>query len=884
MGKPLVIVESPTKAKTITKYLEGKYIVKASKGHVRDLPPKELGIDIEGDFTPTYKTIRGQAKILAELRKAAKEADAVYLAPDLDREGEAIAWHIAKALRLPNKKLFRVTFNEITKKAIRKAFKNPGKIAMGKVNAQQARRILDRIVGYQLSPLLWEKFWRGLSAGRVQSVAVRIVAEREKEIQSFKPEEYWEVKAKAIPDKHQDTPFIVDLKKIDKEDPKVSSQAEAKKTAKDIAKQNFAITLVDKKDKRDNPSPPFTTSTLQQQASTRFRFHPKQTMMQAQQLYEGIDIGEEGPVGLITYMRTDSVNVAGEAIEEARGHIKKVFGEKYLPEVPHTYKSKKGAQEAHEAVRPTQVEYTPEKMEQYLTPHQFKLYSLIWERFVASQMHPAVYAVTTVEITGGRYLFRATGRITKFDGYIRLTGTKGKKEDQTLPDVAEGESVSLQEVTPEQHFTQPPPRYNEASLVRALEREGIGRPSTYAHILSTIIQRGYVEDRERKLHASDLGIAVTDKLVKHFPKLMNLEFTSNLEDELDSIEEESSEEGEKPAKDDKPKWVKLLHEFYRFFSVDLARAHKEMTNINTDPEQSEEVCPKCSSPMVYKLNKRGRFLGCSKYPECKTSMSLDGSRTEPEQTDHKCPKCGEPMVIRTGKHGRFLACTGYPKCKTALSINEDGEIEKPDEGEEKCEKCGSPMVVKAGRRGKFIACSAYPDCKNTRSIGGKAEEEEEGEAPTCDKCGSEMVVKASRRGRFWACSAYPNCKNTKPIAGKKAKEPPKETGEMCEKCGKPLLYRVGRGGARFIGCSGYPKCRNTRMLEKEEKEKEPEVDEVCENCGKKMVVKSGPRGKFLACSGYPACKTTKSLKEASSAKKKPSKKKPAKKTGKGKKK
>jgi len=779
MGKPLVIVESPTKAKTITKYLGGKYVVKASKGHVRDLPPKELGIDIESDFTPTYKTIRGQAKVLAELRKAAKEADAVYLAPDLDREGEAIAWHIAKALRLPNKKLFRVTFNEITKKAILKAFENPGKISMNKVNAQQARRILDRIVGYQLSPLLWEKFWRGLSAGRVQSVAVRMVAEREKEIQGFKPEEYWEVKAKALPDKHRDTPFIVDLKKIDKEDPKISSQAEAEKTVKDIGKQNFTITLVDKKDKQDNPSPPFTTSTLQQQASTRFRFHPKQTMMLAQQLYEGVDIGEEGPVGLITYMRTDSVNVAGEAIEEVRGHINKVFGEKYLPEAPHTYKSKKGAQEAHEAIRPTQVGYMPEKVEQFLTPHQHKLYTLIWERFVASQMHPAVYAVTTVEITGGRFLLRATGRITKFDGYTKLTGTKGKKEDQTLPDVAEGDGVSLDEISPEQHFTQPPPRYNEASLVRALEREGIGRPSTYAHILSTIIQRGYVEDRERKLHASDLGIAVTENLVKHFPKLMNLEFTSKLEDSLDSIEEGEGD------------WVGLLREFYEPFSSELEHAKKEMTNINKDPEQSEEVCPKCNSPMVYKLNKRGRFLGCSKYPKCKTAMSLNGSRTEPEPTDHKCPNCGEPMVIRTGKHGRFLACTGYPKCKTTLSINEDGEIEKPGEGEEKCEKCGSPMVVKAGRRGKFLACSAYPDCKNTRPIGGKTGEDEE--APTCDKCGSQMVVKASRRGRFWACSAYPNCKNTKPIAGKKAKEPPKETGEMCEKCGS--LWSTAWGGA-----------------------------------------------------------------------------------------
>ncbi|MHC4664019.1 MAG: DNA topoisomerase family protein, partial [Planctomycetota bacterium] len=485
----------------------------------------------------------------------------------------------------------------------------------------------------------------------------------------------------------------------------------------------------------------------------------------------------------------------------------------------------------------------PERIKGYLTPHQYKLYDMIWKRFIASQMHPAVYAVTTLEITGGKYLFRATGRITKFDGYTKLAGTKGRKEDQTLPDVGTGEKVSLDEITPEQHFTQPPARYTEASLVKALEREGIGRPSTYAHILSTIIQRGYVEDKERKLHASDLGIAVTEKLIKHFPRLMDVEFTSNLEDKLDSVEEGDAD------------WVSLLQQFYEYFSTDLKRATKEMTNINKEPEPSDKICDKCGEPMVFKLNKRGKFLGCSKYPKCRNTMSVDGVRTEPEPTEHVCPNCGKPMVIREGKNGRFIACSGYPTCKTTFSVTEDGEIEKPSEVEDKCEKCGSPMVIKAGRHGKFLACSAYPKCRNTKSL----EQEAEGEAPTCDKCGSEMVVKMSRRGKFWACSAYPNCKNTKAITGGKSKPPAEEVGEDCPDCGKPLLYRSGRGGARFIGCSGYPKCRHKRTVEKAKDEEVPEIDETCENCGKKMVIKSGPRGKFLACSGYPDCKTTKSL-------------------------
>lgn len=847
--KSLVIVESAAKAKTINKFLGRKYVVRASFGHVRDLPKKEMGIDIEKGFKPKYVVIRGRGKTLSELKSEAKKSEKVFLAPDCDREGEAIAWHLTEYLGIPEDKVYRVTFNEITEKAIKKAFEKPGNISMDKVNAQQARRILDRIVGYELSPLLWKKFWRGLSAGRVQSVAVKLIAQREKDIQAFKPEEYWQIEADVHPETDKDGFFTVELKKIDGEDFRIPNEEEAKKAVGEIESSTPKISSLEKKERLDKAPPPFQTSTMQAAASTNLRFSASKTMVIAQQLYEGIDVGEEGPTGLITYMRTDSLNLSTEAVAEARKFIETRYGREYLPDKPNTYKSKKSAQEAHEAIRPTSLEYPPEKVEKYLSPDQAKLYGLIWNRFVACQMAPAVFDVTTIDVEAGKYLLRATGRITKFKGHLLVTGVGNKKEDLEFPEVAEGDMVVFKEVRPSQHFTKPPDRYTEASLVRMLEKEGIGRPSTYAPIISTIRQRKYVELKKRRFHATELGMLVTDKLVEHFPKIMDTEFTAHMEEELDEVEEGKMDH------------VKVLDEFYNLFGESLKKAADEMKGINEDPEVVEGVtCEKCGSPMVYKYNKRGKFMGCSKYPDCKNTMSVDAEERVPDvETEEKCEKCNSPMVIRTGRFGKFLACSAYPKCKNTRSITEDGEIEPPVEIDEKCEKCGADMVVKKGRMGQFLACSAYPKCKNTKEMPGAEKEVKPEEIDEkCPNCGSEMVIKSGRHGKFLACSAYPECKTTKPLPGK-SKEPPKETGVNCDKCGKPMVVRVGRGGTRFAACSGFPKCRNTMPISNNGDVMEEEVMEKCEKCGAEMVVKHGSRGKFLACSGYPKCKNTKSM-------------------------
>jgi DNA topoisomerase-1 len=775
----LVIVESNAKAKTINKYLGKEYKVRASMGHVRDLPKSKIGVDIERDFAPDYVVIADRKKILTELKKLAKAADEVFLASDLDREGEAIAWHLAEVLKLPKEKTRRVVFNEITKDAIREAFLHPSTVNENKVNAQQARRILDRVVGYQLSPLLWKKVRRGLSAGRVQSVVVRLIVEREREIEKFKPVEYWEIEAQLAPfhppaegpgefraklTKLDGNPLVIQSPGEERETFVITTEAQARQIAEELRAAKFSVTRFDTKERALPAPPPFNTSTLQQQASIQLHFTAKKTMFLAQRLYEGVELGAEGSVGLITYMRTDSLHVADQALAACREFISSAFPDGYLPDKPAVYKSGKGAQGAHEAVRPTSPAYTPEKVKPFLEPALFRLYDLIWRRFVASQMKPGRLAVADVEIAAGRATFEAQGRRLLFDGHLRLTGFDSKSETQ-LPPLAAKDPLKLLALDPSQHFTKPPPRYSEASLVKTLEKLGIGRPSTYAPIISTIQARDYVRKDKGRFWATELGKLVTDKLVAHFGDIMDVKFTSHMEDRLDEVEE---------AKAD---WVGTLKEFYGPFSADLKKAEETMQK--PEPAVTEYKCELCGKPMLKRWSPRGEFLGCSGYPECRSTRPLDAegkpaAKPAVEATDEKCEKCGSPMVIRTGRNGRFMACSAYPKCKNTRNIAGPNGGSKPaaEPTNEKCDKCGSPMVIRTGRRGRFMACSAYPKCRNTRNV---AESAETGAAPAaakpaaqktdekCDKCGKPMAVRYSKRGPFLGCTGYPECKNAKPL-------------------------------------------------------------------------------------------------------------------------
>jgi DNA topoisomerase-1 len=707
-GKPVVIVESPAKAKTINKILGTGFVVKACMGHVRDLPERAFGIKVENDFQPTYQTIKGKTKIVSELKQATKQAEAVYLAPDPDREGEAIAWHLVEALKIPKDRAKRVTFNEITKRGVLEAFKHPGDISMPRVNAQQARRFLDRIVGYKLSPLLWKKVGRGLSAGRVQSVAVRLIVEREREIKAFKPEEYWTIIAKL--DKNGAI-FSATLTKLDGKEIglaseatekrpyiQVSSAEQTKSLVEELKQQVYEVLEVRQKERQEQPPPPFTTSLLQQQASTRLHFSAKRTMMVAQQLYEGVELGSEGAIGLITYMRTDSFRIADEALVEVRDLISRDFGPNYVPEKPVVRAARKGAQEAHEAIRPTYVSRKPDDIKQYLTEDQYRLYRLIWRRFVACQMKPAQYLLTEAEVRAGRATFAAKGRELKFDGFTALLGHALGKDQQILPPLAAGDRPALKDLAGEQHFTEPPPRYTEASLVKALERNGIGRPSTYAPIISTIQERGYVRNEERKLFPTELGTLINDKLVKHFSEIMELGFTAMMEKNLDDIED-----GER-------KWTEVLREFNDPFMKGIDKAKEEMES-EKGQEASGIVCEKCGKPMMIRWNKYGRFLGCAGFPECRSTKSLPSEEAKGE----KCDLCQAPMVIKSGRLGRFLACTKYPECRGTKSLPRGNKrLEIPKEWKEDCEKCGKPFRVRYGRRGGFIACTGFPDCKNTR--------------------------------------------------------------------------------------------------------------------------------------------------------------------------
>ncbi len=737
MAKPLIIVESPAKARTITKYLGKAYNVMASVGHVRDLPASKLGVDIENDFTPQYVTIKGKGKVLTEIKKAAGSASKIFLGPDPDREGEAIAWHIAEELTGKDDNIFRVLFHEITEKAIKEALHNPGRIDTNKVNAQQARRILDRIVGYKLSPLLWEKVRRGLSAGRVQSVAVRLICDLEKEILQFVSEEYWSltatVEGKVPP------PFKIKLIKFRGEDIKIPDQQEAERIKGVLSGSEYIVKTIEKKERKKNPQPPFTTSKLQQEAARKLRFTAKKTMMIAQKLYEGIEIGSEGPVGLITYMRTDSVRISADAQSEARKFIKDSIGSEYIPTKGIAYKNKKGIQDAHEAIRPTSVFRSPEEIKAYVDKDSFNLYRLIWNRFVACQMSPAILDTTTIDIQAGEYLLRATGSVIKFPGFMKLyeegrddsaQAIEGEEED-VLPSVAEGERLNFLSIEPKQHFTQPPARYTEASLIKELEEKGIGRPSTYAAILSTIQDRKYVEKKEGRFHPTELGVLVNDMLVEHFPELIDVTFTAKMEDELDEIEEGRYE------------WRQAVGDFYRPFDQHLEKARKEMRNV----------------------------------------------KGEETPTDIKCEKCGNSMVIKWGKLGYFLACSGYPECKNTMNFkkSEDGSIEamKEETTGENCPQCGSPMVIKSGRFGRFFACSKYPDCKTTKPI-------TTGIACPQEGCGGELTEKRSKRGKvFYSCTKYPTCTFAmwdKPVP------------KACPQCGAPFMAEKYARGSSSIYC------------------------------------------------------------------------------------
>jgi DNA topoisomerase I len=810
LSKGLVIVESPGKAKTIQKYLGKGFTVEASLGHVKDLPKSTLGVDITNGFETDYIVIPGKEKVVAKLKKLAAAADSIYLAPDPDREGEAIAAHLAaeldengakrkkapkpkKGQPVPPPRIQRVTFNEITKRAVQAAFEQPRAIDRNLVDAQQARRVLDRLVGYQVSPLLWDKVRRGLSAGRVQTVALRLIVEREREIKAFEKKEYWTIDAHLAASK----PPAFDARFLGKGEEKIEipNGEEAEKIRAALEKADWIVRTVEKKERRRNAAPPFTTSKLQQDSSRKLRFSVKRTMMIAQRLYEGVDLGEEGSIGLITYMRTDSVRVAPEAIAEVREYVGKEYGPTYLPGAPNTYKEKKDAQGAHEAIRPTSAMRHPDQVKQYLKEDEFKVYKLIWQRFVASQITPAVFDQTTVDIdakTGSdTFWFRVTGSVLKFDGFLKVyeESKEGKDEEDEelkhkLPALEPGQKLTLKELKPEQHFTEPPPRYNEASLVKELEERGIGRPSTYAAILSTIQERQYVQKLGGKFIPTEIGLVVTDLLVENFRDIFDVQYTARLEEELDEIEE------------GKEKWTDAMAEFYKKFQKDLKYAEKHMENIKRMEKPTDEKCELCGSPLVIKWGKHGSFYACSTYDKddpnsCKFTKEnpinlpdLDSAdMQETGAAEEYCENCGRVMVLKRGRFGQFMACTGYPDCKTTRRLDQGKKV--PDIPlDEPCPKCGRNLMIRHGRYGEFTACSGYPECKYVKQnfVGVKC--------PDCKD--GELVEKRARKGNtFYGCSNYPKCKFTsanKPIA------------EKCPSCGNQFLVEKNLKAGPVIAC------------------------------------------------------------------------------------
>ena len=830
MPRSLVIVESPGKVKSIGKYLGRNYSVKASYGHVMDLPKKTIGILLPGEengtrkkkkkkakaakngkataekpekkvpkivinseniFEPTYEVLPDKLKIIGQLRTAADAAENVYLATDPDREGEAISAHLLEALaptKAARAKFSRVMFNEITQKAVKAAFERPAKIDMDRVDAQQARRVLDRIVGYKVSPILWNKVRRGLSAGRVQTVALRLIVEREQEIRAFNPREYWTIHA--LLEASGPPTFEAKLAKYKGEDLEVPDQAEAQRIVSEIERAIWRVASVAQKEKRRYAPPPFTTSKLQQAGYNRLRFTAKRTMMLAQRLYEGVELGGEGTVALITYMRTDSVKVSNDALAQVRGHIGSAYGQKYLPESPNFFKSKKDAQEAHEAIRPTDVARTPESVRPYLDESMFKLYQMIWQRFVASQMVPAVFDQTTIDIAANDYTFRASGSVIKFEGYLAAYQTvrdeeekedEGDSDSRTLPQVSEGEQLRLESIRPDQHFTEPPPRYTEATLVKELEEKGIGRPSTYAAIISTIVEREYVNKDQGRFTPTLLGERVSGLLIKSFEDVFDVGFTARMEEELDEIEE-----GKMP-------WRTSVQEFWDRFTVDLDKADADMLSYKAGIPTGKK-CEKCGEgELLERISRHGFFLGCSRYPDCdfiEDMAEVGGAQNDPAATQY-CDNCGKEMLIKRGRFGTFLACSGYPDCKTTRRIVQGTkQAHQPDVVlEEKCPTCNEAQLVRRhGRFGEFIGCQNYPKCKYTRPItlGIK-----------CPKCNEgEFVRRGSAKGRgrariFYGCSRYPDCDFTTPS------EP---LNEPCPKCGAAFIVEKRTKHGNFRAC------------------------------------------------------------------------------------
>lgn len=797
MAKALVVVESPAKAKTINKYLGRDYKVLASMGHVRDLPKNKLGVNVDGKFEPDYIVIPERAKVVKELKDAAKGVTEILVATDPDREGEAIGWHLAEELGSRKRVVKRLMFNEITRKAILEAIDNPGEIDMKMVDAQQARRVLDRLVGYKISPLLWDKVRRGLSAGRVQSVALKLVCDREREIEAFVPEEYWHLTARlaaALPPE-----FEARLARKGKDAAKITSQAESDAVLADLAKASFVVSSVQQKERKKHAVPPFITSKLQQAS----RFPVKKTMMIAQQLYEGIELpGEDAAVGLITYMRTDSVRVADQALADVREHIGKAYGADYMPAKPNVYKVKTTAQDAHEAIRPTSLQYTPEFLRAHLSADQFYLYRLIWNRFVASQMAPATFDDTTVEITAKDYLFRAKGSVPKFAGWLAVYGQAKDEAEESertekpapvagpaqvesddeggtavLPALKEGQTLKVKELKPEQKFTQPPPRFNEGSLVKALEENGIGRPSTYASIINVLQSREYVNKNDGRFRPTILGRRLVDKLLyPAFDDILAIEYTAKMEEQLDQIEKGKAAYG------------KTIATFYKQFLKDLAKAEKIMPSYK-EGQPTDIICEKCGAPMVEKSGKFGIFLACSAYPACDNTKEIEVADASTDEMEETCDTCGKPMVVKRGRFGTFLACTGYPECKTTRKIiaTKQGVMAaKADQIlEEACPRCGKKLVVKQGRFGEFTACTGYPECKYVK---------QQLTGIQCPKDGGDVAERKSRRGKvFYGCVNYPKCEFTlwnKPIL------------EPCPKCKAVFLTeKITKRHGRQLICA-----------------------------------------------------------------------------------
>lgn len=809
MTKTLVIVESPAKAKTINKYLGPDYIVKASFGHVRDLPEKDLGVDLENDFKPTYEVSTKSSRVVKELQDLAKKCDRILLASDPDREGEAIAWHLEHLLKRHCSNIRRVEFNEITKDAVQKAVSDPHSVNLDTVNSQQARRILDRVVGYKLSPWLSQVLLGKLSAGRVQSVALRVIVDREREITNFKPEEYWKIVATLTPT-DKDFPFDAELYLQDESPIKIGDKATTDQILSEIEGKPFLVKDVSKKEKVRKPSAPFTTSTLQQEAVRKLKWDSTHAMKIAQSLYEGVEL-KDGSHGLITYMRTDSTRISPDFQKQTLSFIEEKWGRDYRPSTPNAYKSKGDAQDAHEAIRPTSMKYSPDEIKTFLNADQYSLYKLIWDRYVSSQMASALYDTMTVISTAGRYSFKSNGSSLRFDGFLALyvedkdveenAEKSDDEKDLLLPQLRTNESLNLLNLDPKQRFTKPPSKFTEATIIKELESQGVGRPSTYATIISTLKNRGYVNVIKTRFQATDLGFSVVDTLVENFPEVMDVQFTAQMESNLDKVGVGKAD------------WVEVLHDFYSPFSSALEHARKTVTPVRKEEVLSDELCPTCGKQMVIKEGKFGKFLGCSGYPDCKTILPFV---EEKDKTGILCDKCGKDMIVKEIKNGRkkekFLSCSGYPVCKNTKALDKKGKVvEKPkaETTDKVCPKCSKPMVLREGKNGKFYACTGYPDCKHTEQHIG-----EQDKTIPCEKCNKPMTLRKGTYGHFYGCTGYPTCKHIVNADSKGnivKKEVPKDTGKTCPKCGKPLAKRKGPK-SEFYGCTGYPDCKHTEFV------------------------------------------------------------------------